>query len=188
MRCERGRCGLFVDDIVSAYATEDEVEWMRLKSDLMSKYESKDLGDAALVVGMRLTRDRVTRSMRVDQQVHVENMLKQFGMTDLKPVDTPEQVGVQLTKEDCPHPDIDVVESYAERRAPSTVPEHGRASALCGIEYPTRHLPRIESAKPIPRGARRVAPADGEASHALPTRYGAPRTRIRVRTSILSSR
>jgi hypothetical protein len=66
-------------------------------------------------VGMRLTRDRPSRSMRVDQQVHVENMLKQFGMTDSKPVDTPEQVGVQLTEEDCPQPDV--VESYAERRA-----------------------------------------------------------------------
>ena len=55
--------GLFVDDIISSMASEDQDEWLELKERFTQKYTTKDLGDATSLLGMRLTRDREQRTI-----------------------------------------------------------------------------------------------------------------------------
>ena len=96
--------GLFVDDILSAYAREDEAEWLQLKARFMSKYVMKDLGAALLVLGMRVTRQRSTRSLTLDHEVYVEKMLSSFGLDAADPhrAKVPELAGSPLLLSDCP--------------------------------------------------------------------------------------
>jgi len=88
--------GLFVDDILSSFHPEDDAEWCELKARFMQKYKSKDMGEARLILGMRLQRDRTRRMLRVHQQAYAEAVLHHFGMADCKPAATREQTGVQL--------------------------------------------------------------------------------------------
>ena len=94
--------GLFVDDIVVAFDRKDGAEWAQLKAAFMEKYRSKDLGDAALVLGMRIRRDRSRRRLQLDQQTYVEKILAQHNMQQCKSVATPECSSVSLTLADCP--------------------------------------------------------------------------------------
>ena len=71
--------GLFVDDILSTFDAADAAEWNEIKSRFMRKYPLKDIGEAELVLGMRITRDRRRRSIVLDQQ-YVEKILRQFNM------------------------------------------------------------------------------------------------------------
>ena len=105
-------CGLFVDDIVSAFSIYDIDEWLELKSILMKKYEMKDLDDASVVVGMRIIRDRPHRLMTIDQEVHINNMLKEHQMIQCSSNHIPINSGVPFTNEDCPRHDQD--ESYIQ--------------------------------------------------------------------------
>ena len=94
--------GLFVDDIVVAFAREDQSEWSSLKAAFMRKYASKDLGEAALVLGMRIRRDRRRRRLQLDQSVYVEKILTQNNMQQCKSAATPENSSVRLSLADCP--------------------------------------------------------------------------------------
>ena len=63
---------------------------------LKSKYDINDLGDAKLVLGMRITRDRSKRTLVLDQQVYIQNILKRTGMEQCGSVDTPVELGKKL--------------------------------------------------------------------------------------------
>jgi transposase InsO family protein len=94
--------GIFVDDIVIAYKKKDEREWEENKNSLMRKYKMKDVGDAEWVLGMRLTRDRKKQQIILDQQIYLDKILEQFGMTNSKPVSTPADQSHRLSKTDSP--------------------------------------------------------------------------------------
>ena len=82
---------LFVDDCFPACHTADLVELQEDKHKLMDTYKVKDLGEAALVLGMRVRRDRTTRTLQLDQQVYVEKLVQEYGLEEAKIVPTPEQ-------------------------------------------------------------------------------------------------
>jgi hypothetical protein len=81
---------LYVDDSFPAYASIDREEMQQDKHRLMSIYKIKDLGAASHVLGMRVTRDRSARILKLDQQAYIERMLEQFGASHAKPSPTPE--------------------------------------------------------------------------------------------------
>lgn len=84
--------GVFVDDLPIAYNINDEMEWLEIKSAFMSRFQMKDLGQCKLILGMRVTRDRVTGTLHVDNQVHIEKMLSTFRMDECKPAVTPASI------------------------------------------------------------------------------------------------
>lgn len=94
--------GLFVDDLLPMYHAEDEAEWKETKGVLMNKYKMKDLGDAEWVLGMRIIRDRSRGMLQLDQSQYLLRVLDEFDMMDCKAIDTPEEVGQQLSKQDAP--------------------------------------------------------------------------------------
>lgn len=51
-------------------------------------------------LGIRVTRNRDRGTLILDQSVYIKNVLKRFGMSDCKPVSTPMQLGLKLSKTD----------------------------------------------------------------------------------------
>lgn len=96
---------IFVDDIVTAYATEDEKEWEDYKEKFTRKFQMKDLGDVEWILGMRVRRNREKRELKLDQQQYLQKVLETYKMTTSNPVATPEQQGLKLSKSDCPTTD-----------------------------------------------------------------------------------
>lgn len=89
--------GLFVDDLILSYNdVEDEKEYNVVKSLLKSKYDLSDLGELNHILGMRVRRDKYN-NICIDQQVYVNDKLKQFDMIQCKTSSTPE-ASEKLTK------------------------------------------------------------------------------------------
>ena len=80
---------VFVDDLVPAYAEEDENEWSIMKQQMSQRFKMKDLGDIEWILGMRVVRDRRRRTLRIDQQTYVHTILHRFDMNDCNLSRTP---------------------------------------------------------------------------------------------------
>ena len=88
---------LFVDDMPCAYHKQDAAEFEADKAKLKAKYKIQELGDAKLVLGMRITRDRATRTLKVDQETYINRLLEKTDMQDCIPVTTPAEPGKHLS-------------------------------------------------------------------------------------------
>jgi transposase InsO family protein len=93
---------LYVDDLLIASNSKQGVN--DLKRDLSRRFSMKDLGEAHYVLGIQIDRNRAARTLTISQCEYVHNVLERFGMTDCKPVVTPLESSVKLTKVDCPVP------------------------------------------------------------------------------------
>ena len=72
--------GLYVDDLVIAAKTLRENQ--DFKTAFGKRFRIKDLGEISRVLGIRIERDRKTRTIYLDQSAHVEQFLQQFGMSE----------------------------------------------------------------------------------------------------------
>jgi hypothetical protein len=95
---------VYVDDFFVAF--NDEAVFEALKSHLEKHFRIKDLGDLRWALGIRVTRDRQARTLSLDQEQYLSDMLKTFRMDQCVPVDTPEQPGLLLTKAMSPADDV----------------------------------------------------------------------------------
>ena len=71
-----------------------------LREALGKKVEISDLGDISYYLGIKVTRNRVSKSLYISQQKFIEEILQRFGKTALKPTKTPAEQGIRLTKYD----------------------------------------------------------------------------------------
>ena len=62
----------------------------------------KDLGPASPYLGIRITRDRNTQAIWIDQQAYIENALKRFELLDANSTKTPLPAGIHLEKSEEP--------------------------------------------------------------------------------------
>jgi hypothetical protein len=94
--------GVFVDDIIPVFdQADDDEEWQPVLRALQAKYQIVDTGNATLVLGIRLTRDRASRTLRLDHAPYIAKMLKEFQMEQCNPVTTPSG-SYAISKADCP--------------------------------------------------------------------------------------
>ncbi|KAH9793888.1 hypothetical protein KPL71_004697 [Citrus sinensis] len=115
---------LYVDDMLIASKNRDEIE--RLKKQLASEFEMKDLGDAQKILGMEICRDKKNRSVWLTQKSYLKKVLERFGMDDkTKPVCTPLAPHFKLGSSSCP-------KSQEERDYMARVPY---ASAVGSLMY-----------------------------------------------------
>ena len=91
---------LYVDDILLASNSPDMMK--ETKFCLGSKFEMKDMGPANYVLGIRISRDRDSKLIYLDQENYLEKVLKRFKMEDCRPVSTPVSKGTILNKSMCP--------------------------------------------------------------------------------------
>jgi len=83
---------LFVDDMQVAFKKQDETEWNEAHSMLRDRFNITDLGESRFMLGMRITRDRIARTIKLDQELYITKALERFGLSACKTTPTP---GVQ---------------------------------------------------------------------------------------------
>ena len=76
---------LYVDDFL--LFSNDSRSTELLKSQLMTEFRIKDLGEVRQFLGMRIKRDE--NSICLDQEQYIDQLLKKFNMQDCKSVGTP---------------------------------------------------------------------------------------------------
>lgn len=87
---------LYVDDFYIFSNNKSLVQ--ELKDIIKSNFKMKDLGEIRECLGMKVTRNRESNVVSLDQQYYTEELLKKFGMTESKPVGTPLELNVKLDK------------------------------------------------------------------------------------------
>ncbi len=104
---------LFVDDVFTMCQPADAAELEECFQAILQKYTIKNLGDAKLMLGMRLTRDETNHTIKLDQELYVKKLLADCGMDHCVPLPTPAQTrqptgatlslttDSQMTNEDC---------------------------------------------------------------------------------------
>ena len=78
---------LYVDDILIAGNDKEFV--MEIKAWLSSNFEMKDMGEAAYILGVMISRNRSNKLLSMSQETYIKKILERFSMQDCKPLDTP---------------------------------------------------------------------------------------------------
>ena len=135
---------VWVDDITLASNSQSAIDDM-IKQ-LQSLVKLRDLGPTTYLLGIEIIRDRSQRSISLSQRQYIVDILERFGMANCKPVATPMEPGLHLTKEMGPTTPEEIAEMknvpYLNAiGALSYVAENTRAD----IRYPTSVLARFSS-------------------------------------------
>jgi transposase InsO family protein len=87
---------LYVDDLF--LFTSSTTLLKQFKRQLMDEFEMEDLGEARLVLGMLIARNRRARILTISQQSYLEKALNKLGAAELNSVATPIDANTQLVK------------------------------------------------------------------------------------------
>lgn len=88
--------GLHVDDFY--IFSNSKVEISRLKERLAEQFKIRDLGNVSECLGMKVTRDRKADTIRLDQENYVMDVIKNYGIEECKPAQTPLKLNLRLDK------------------------------------------------------------------------------------------
>ena len=98
----------YVDDLhIAAHALENVAH---IKKELSSHFKLRDLGPTRFFLGIHITRDRSNRTLSLSQRQYCEDMLKEFNMSDCRPVGTPMAAGLRLTVDMAPQTPDDIAQ------------------------------------------------------------------------------
>ncbi|CAI7756730.1 unnamed protein product [Closterium sp. NIES-53] len=86
---------VYVDDLV--FATADTEALAHVKSELLKRHTSTDLGELTSYLGLRITRDRAQHTITLTQSHMVQQVLQRFGFTYSSPQSTPLPTGHLLS-------------------------------------------------------------------------------------------
>jgi hypothetical protein len=98
----------YVDDLLLANNSPDMMK--ETKFYLGSKFKKKDMGPANYVLGIRISKDKDSKLIYLDQENYLEKVLKRFKMEECKPVSSPVSKGTILNKSMCPKNKIELEE------------------------------------------------------------------------------
>lgn len=73
-----------------------------VKDWLSQRFDMKDLGEAAHILGIKLMRDRKKRMIGLSQALYIDTILARFSMQDSKKGFLPFRHGITLSKDQCP--------------------------------------------------------------------------------------
>ena len=79
-----------------------------LRESLGKKIEISDLGDISYYLGIKVVRNRVSKSLYISQRKFIKEILQRFGKTALKPTKIPAEQGIRLIKHDRNATDVDI--------------------------------------------------------------------------------
>uniref|UniRef100_A0AAV1VAR2 Reverse transcriptase Ty1/copia-type domain-containing protein n=1 Tax=Peronospora matthiolae TaxID=2874970 RepID=A0AAV1VAR2_9STRA len=98
---------LYVDDLILASSKNELLKSTKMA--LSKRFEMTDLGELDYFLGMEIKNDRKTGMVTVQQTKFLKSVLTKFGMDNSKPVKTPQDPGLKLTKnmceQECKHED-----------------------------------------------------------------------------------
>ena len=97
---------LYIDDMLNACKRREEIE--KLKLELRSAFEMKDLGTATRILRIQIVKDKNSRTLFLTQAVYVKRVLNRFNISDAKPVSVPLSAHFRLSKFQEPKEDKDI--------------------------------------------------------------------------------
>jgi len=71
------------------------------KDEIQARYKITDLGPISWVLGMKVIRDRITRTVSLSQESYIDGIITKYNFSNLKPVSIPMDPNIQLS---CTHP------------------------------------------------------------------------------------
>jgi hypothetical protein len=83
----------FVDDMQGQHHAEDEKEFGEASEQLRERFDIKQMETATWMLGMRITRDRKARTIKLDQELYITKALERFGLSNCKVAASPEHPG-----------------------------------------------------------------------------------------------
>ncbi len=90
--------GIYVDDFIIVDNEPRLRMW--LFGELQKNFKLKDLGELHWFLGLRITRNRLERTLVIDQEAYILDTLKLFHMLDCNPTPTPEVSGSKTNVKD----------------------------------------------------------------------------------------
>lgn len=91
---------LYVDDIL--LSGNDAGMLAKIKAWLFRSFDMKDLGEASYILGIKVERDRQSRSISLSQEAYVETVLKRFNMSDCPDGKMPFNPTIKFSTDQCP--------------------------------------------------------------------------------------
>lgn len=91
---------IYVDDLI--IASSDKRKVAELKQKLAKSFEVKDLGRVHYCLGIEFTEIKAKKEFRMSQKKYIRDIQQRFNMEDCKPVATPMNPAVKLSKEMSP--------------------------------------------------------------------------------------
>ncbi|KAJ9510815.1 hypothetical protein QJQ45_027773 [Haematococcus lacustris] len=88
---------VYVDDCILALSDAAAVQ--AVKQQLQQAFEVHDMGPAADFLGMRISYNRASRTLRLSQQRYIEQLLQRFGKAECNGRQLPLEAGTKLVKE-----------------------------------------------------------------------------------------
>jgi hypothetical protein len=91
----------------------------QFKARLQEFFEISDLGELKWLLGLKVTRDRVARTLTLSQKAYVGTIVEQFRLEDAKAAQTPMEPGVTLSVDQSPatHAELDAMKDVPYQRA-----------------------------------------------------------------------
>ena len=78
---------LYVDDLLILGNSKQEIS--SIKNEFSTKFEMKGLGEAKVMLGIEIARDRKNRKLYISQQQYISEILERFNMSESQVVSTP---------------------------------------------------------------------------------------------------
>jgi len=91
---------VFVDDITLVSDSQEKIDSTILE--LQKHFKLRNLGPTTYLLGIQIIRNRSIHSLSLSQHQYIVDILDRFGMADCKPVTTPMEPGIVLTKDMAP--------------------------------------------------------------------------------------
>ncbi|GLC47151.1 hypothetical protein PLESTB_000600200 [Pleodorina starrii] len=87
---------VYVDDLlIAAY---DGAQVQEVKEEILRAFDSRDMGEADLFLGLAIQRDRESRTLTVSQWRMIEEVVADYGMSSARPKSVPMSPGTHLVK------------------------------------------------------------------------------------------
>lgn len=87
---------IWVDDVLIAFS--DKNEEIQLREALSSKYKVKYLGNASVILGINITRNREKGTISIDQRKYMVQVLERFNMANCNIIGKPMDVNTKYSK------------------------------------------------------------------------------------------
>ena len=97
---------VYADDLILMTSGLDQM--VELKQSLADHFKMKDLGPLHYLLGITVVQGK--GHISIHQKQYILRLLKRFGMEDAKPVSTPADISVKLTKDDGVSKEVDSTE------------------------------------------------------------------------------
>ena len=91
---------LYVDDLLIVGNGKEYI--LEIKGWLSSKFEMKDIGEVAYILGVKITRDRSKKLVSFSQEQYIKKILERFKMQGCKLIDTPMEKCETFSQRLCP--------------------------------------------------------------------------------------